>query len=75
MAGPLADRLGRKLPIILASLTYGIGTIVQITSQHDWYQVALGRWTGGIGIGALSTLVPLATSESSPTNIRGLVVS
>ncbi|KAK7994196.1 nucleoside-diphosphate-sugar epimerase [Apiospora arundinis] len=46
-----------------------------ITSQHDWYQVALGRWTGGIGIGALSTLVPLATSESSPTNIRGLVVS
>ncbi|KAK8081078.1 hypothetical protein PG997_008896 [Apiospora hydei] len=75
VAGPLADRLGRKLPITLACLTYGIGAIVQITSQHAWNQVALGRWTGGIGVGALSTFVPLASSESSPTNIRGLVVS
>ncbi|KAK7955739.1 monosaccharide transporter [Apiospora aurea] len=75
VAGPLADRFGRKLPIMLACLTYGIGAIVQITSQHEWYQVALGRWAGGIGVGALSTLVPLASSESSPTNIRGLVVS
>ncbi|KAK7957793.1 MFS monosaccharide transporter [Apiospora saccharicola] len=75
VAGPLADRLGRKLPIMLACLIYGIGAVVQITSQHVWYQVALGRWTGGLGVGALSTLVPLATSETSPTNIRGLVVS
>ncbi|KAK7926622.1 monosaccharide transporter [Apiospora marii] len=75
MAGPLADRLGRKLPIILACFIYCVGAIVQITSQYAWYQVALGRWTGGLGVGALSTLVPLASSETSPTNIRGLVVS
>ncbi|KAK0636415.1 high-affinity hexose transporter HXT6 [Bombardia bombarda] len=75
VAGPVADRLGRKLPTAIACLVYMVGVIVQISSRDHWYQVALGRWTGGLGVGALSILVPLATSETSPTNARGLVVS
>ncbi|TAQ89037.1 hypothetical protein B7494_g2633 [Chlorociboria aeruginascens] len=74
-AGPLADRLGRKLPILMGCTIYGIGAIVQISSTTHWYQVAIGRCIGGIGVGALSFLVPLATSETSPTNTRGFIVS
>lgn len=75
IAGPLADGLGRKRPIWLACIIYSIGAIIQISSSSHWYQVALGRCVGGIGIGALSSLVPLALSETSPTNTRGFIVS
>ncbi|KAK7417713.1 hexose transporter hxt5 [Neonectria punicea] len=75
IAGPLSDRLGRKPPIALACVIYASGAVVQISSTNRWYQVALGRCTGGFGVGALSVLVPMASSETSPANCRGVVVS
>ncbi|RYP59694.1 hypothetical protein DL769_008432 [Monosporascus sp. CRB-8-3] len=74
-AGPLADRVGRRIPTWLACLSYAVGAVVQISAQRHWYQIALGRGIGGIGVGGLSVLAPLASSESSPTNVRGLIVS
>lgn len=58
IAAPISDRFGRKYTIVLSAAIYMIG-VVQITSTNHWYQVALGRWVGGIGVGALSVLVPL----------------
>ncbi|KPM35408.1 High-affinity fructose transporter ght6 [Neonectria ditissima] len=75
IAGPLSDRLGRKPPIALACIVYASGAVVQVSSTSRWYQVALGRWTGGLGVGALSVLVPMASSETSPANCRGVIVS
>jgi SP family sugar:H+ symporter-like MFS transporter len=40
-----------------------------------WVGITMGRWTAGLGVGALSVLVPLYMSESSPVNVRGAVVS
>lgn len=38
-------------------------------------QFAIGRLVAGLGIGALSTSVPMYQSESTPKKIRGAVVS
>ena len=49
--------------------------IVQIATQYHWYQVAIGRWVAGLGVGALSVLTPMYQSETAPRQIRGALVS
>ncbi|PPJ51682.1 hypothetical protein CBER1_08748 [Cercospora berteroae] len=75
IAGKIADTLGRKLSISVSSFFCMIGTVIEISSQSAWYQFALGRLVNGLGIGALSVLVPMYQSESSPAIIRGVLVA
>ncbi|KZF23876.1 putative MFS monosaccharide transporter [Xylona heveae TC161] len=74
VAAPIADRIGRKFTITFWSLIYCVSLIVQISATEKWYQVAIGRLVGGSGIGALSVLVPMYMSETSPRQIRGALV-
>jgi SP family sugar:H+ symporter-like MFS transporter len=74
-SAPLADTLGRRLTISGAAFFYIIGVIIEITSSTVWVQFAMGRFTAGLGIGALSTVVPMYQSESIPKRIRGAAVS
>jgi SP family sugar:H+ symporter-like MFS transporter len=39
-----------------------------------WVGIVMGRWVAGLGIGAMSVLVPLYVSESTPKHIRGAAV-
>lgn len=48
-------------------------TLQQLTKSR--YQFAIGRLVNGLGIGALSVLVPMYQSESSPAIIRGVLVA
>lgn len=75
IAAPIANRLGRRRSISYWALVYAVGLTVQITVEVKWYQIMAGRFVGGLGIGALSILVPLYVSESSPTHVRGTTVS
>ncbi|OCL06294.1 general substrate transporter [Glonium stellatum] len=75
LAAPIADRLGRKRPILYFCVIYTLGTIVQVSAEYKWYQIVIGRCINGIGVGALSILVPLYTSETSPAHNRGMIVS
>ncbi|KAL2834482.1 general substrate transporter [Aspergillus cavernicola] len=75
IAAPLADRIGRKLSISFWSLLHIVGIIVQIATDDKWYQVAMGRWVAGLGVGALSSVVPMYQSEASPRQVRGAMVS
>lgn len=75
IAGKIADTLGRKLSISVSSFFCMIGTVIEISSQSAWYQFAIGRLVNGLGIGALSVLVPMYQSESSPAIIRGVLVA
>ncbi|KAH0019679.1 general substrate transporter, partial [Aureobasidium melanogenum] len=75
IAAPIADRLGRRMCILIGNIVFWIGMIVQMTSTHHWYQVAIGRWVAGLGVGALSVLTPMYMSETAPKNIRGSMVS
>ncbi|KAJ5215441.1 uncharacterized protein N7498_001848 [Penicillium cinerascens] len=75
VAAPIADRIGRKLSISFWALIHIVGIIVQIATTDKWYQVALGRWVAGLGVGALSSVVPMYQSESAPRQVRGAMVS
>lgn len=45
-----------------------------MASSDKWYQVALGRWVAGLGVGGLSVLTPMYQSETAPRHIRGAMV-
>ncbi|KAL5001415.1 general substrate transporter [Aspergillus recurvatus] len=75
MAGPLADRIGRKWSIAFWCIILHVGLIIQISSPHPkWYQFMMGRFVTGFGVGACSLLVPLYQGETSPKQIRGAMV-
>ncbi|KAI6801740.1 general substrate transporter [Hortaea werneckii] len=75
VAGQIADSLGRKYAISASALWCCIGTIIEISSDQEWAQFAVGRGVNGIGIGSLSVLVPMYQSESAPAVLRGILVS
>jgi SP family sugar:H+ symporter-like MFS transporter len=57
-------------------MIFSIGVVAQVAvGTGDWVGIVMGRWTAGLGVGALSVLVPLYMSETSPVNVRGAVVS
>ena len=75
IAAPIADLIGRRLAISWSTVVVAVGLIVQISSDHHWYQVMMGRWVAGLGIGALSMLVPMYQAETGPRHIRGALIS
>ncbi|KAJ5923978.1 Low-affinity glucose transporter HXT1 [Penicillium verhagenii] len=75
VAAPIADRIGRKFSISFWAIINMVGIIVQIASTTSWVQVAMGRWVMGLGVGALSSVVPMYQSESAPRQVRGAMVS
>lgn len=75
ISAPISDRIGRKKTISFSAFWYIIGVIIEISSTRHWVQFAMGRFTAGLGIGALSTCVPMYQSESTPKAIRGAVIA
>ena len=75
LAGPLADRIGRKWSIFAWCIILHVGLIIQITSPSGkWYQIMMGRFVTGFGVGACSLLVPMYQGEIAPRHIRGAMV-
>jgi SP family sugar:H+ symporter-like MFS transporter len=53
-----------------------IGVVIQMAvGQGDWVGIVMGRWVAGLGVGALSVLVPMYMAETSPVPVRGAVIS
>ena len=75
IAGKIADSLGRRMAISVSALSTSIGNIIEISSTSSWAQFAVGRLITGFGIGALSVVVPMYQSESSPAILRGILIS
>ena len=70
----VGDMYGRRVGIMTAMIIYIVGIIVQIASQHAWYQIMIGRIITGLAVGTLSVLCPLFISEVSPKHLRGTLV-
>lgn len=51
--------MGRRRAMSMECIIFMIGVIVQITSTHQWAQFAVGRLISGVGVGALSSAVPM----------------
>ncbi|EKG21571.1 Sugar/inositol transporter [Macrophomina phaseolina MS6] len=75
VAAPISDKFGRKWSIVFWNLIFCVGVIVQIVTENKWYQMALGRWVAGLGVGGLSVLTPMYQSETAPRQVRGALVS
>ncbi|EIN05606.1 MFS monosaccharide transporter [Punctularia strigosozonata HHB-11173 SS5] len=74
LGAPMADIVGRKWGIVFSCLVFSIGVAMQTAAT----QIALfvvGRVFAGLGVGLISTLVPMYQSECAPKWIRGAVVS
>lgn len=72
---PIADRIGRKFSMCVWCIVFSIGVIIQMASETSWVQIAIGRLIAGAGVGALSIMVPMYTSETGPRQVRGALVS
>lgn len=75
IAAPIADQFGRKYSITFWNIIFCAGVIVQIATTNKWYQIAIGRWVAGLGVGGLSVLTPMYQSEIAPRYVRGALVS
>ena len=74
VAAPIADKIGRRPSISWWCLVTSIGFVVQIASIEAWYQIMIGRFIAGLGVGALSLLVPMYQAETAPAYIRGALI-
>ncbi|EIW53905.1 AmMst-1 [Trametes versicolor FP-101664 SS1] len=71
---PAADILGRRISIMLTCIVFSLGVSLQ-AGAPDFATFVVGRVFAGIGVGLVSTLIPMYQSECSPKWIRGALVS
>ncbi|XP_057537775.1 inositol transporter 4 [Amaranthus tricolor] len=74
VGGWLNDKIGRKPTIIIADILFFIGALIMASAPAPW-MIILGRIFVGLGVGMASMTSPLYISETSPTRIRGALVS
>ncbi|KAF2634352.1 high affinity glucose transporter RGT2 [Massarina eburnea CBS 473.64] len=72
-AAPVADKVGRRLGLVVCTAVFCIGVILQTAATAIPMFVA-GRFFAGYGVGMISATIPLYQSETSPKWIRGAVV-
>ncbi|KZF20607.1 MFS monosaccharide transporter [Xylona heveae TC161] len=68
--GRIGDLIGRRKTILYGSIVFFIGGALQ-TCATGMPMMYIGRVIAGLGVGALSTIVPVYQSEISPPHNRG----
>ncbi|CAO3615047.1 unnamed protein product [Mucor fragilis] len=72
--GYFADKIGRKYSIVLSTVVFLLGSALQGAAMNIGWLLG-SRFVTGLGVGALSLLVPLYQSEIAPPEIRGSLLS
>jgi SP family arabinose:H+ symporter-like MFS transporter len=70
MAGPLADRFGRKHILIGCAILFAVSGILSAIPR-DLTELVLARILGGLAVGASSMIAPVYIAEISPEKHRG----
>jgi len=70
IAGFLADRFGRRLPLLWVAALFAL-TSIGTGLAPDFHSLLVFRFLGGIAVGAVSILVPMYVAEVSPPLYRG----
>jgi sugar porter (SP) family MFS transporter len=74
LAGPLSNRYGRKLTLILTALLFLLSSVgCALAGSHAIF--ILYRVAAGVAVGAASMLAPIYIAEISPARHRGKLVS
>ncbi|CDW81272.1 inositol transporter 1-like [Stylonychia lemnae] len=74
VAGPFADKYGRKITIIMADIFFTIGAVIMGVAPTIAILI-VGRFLVGLGVGIAAMVVPVYLSEAAPTSIRGSLVT
>lgn len=69
----LANRIGRRMSLIVASILVFIGVTLQAAASGHIASLYVGRFIAGVAIGIASSVNPLYVSENAPRGIRGLL--
>ena len=74
VAGPIADRFGRKLTLVAAALLFGVSTALT-TRAGVFGELVAYRFVTGLGLGAAATSFVSLAAELAPERVRGTVVA
>ena len=74
VAGPLADRFGRRPILFAAALLYAVSAVGSALAPSFAVLVA-ARMIGGLGVGASLIIAPMYIAEIAPPEMRGQMVS
>jgi SP family arabinose:H+ symporter-like MFS transporter len=74
LAGPLADRWGRKPVLSLAAIFYTISAISSALAT-DFTFFIVARMLGGVAVGLALLIAPVYIAEIAPSKLRGRFVS
>ncbi|XAO27745.1 hypothetical protein I312_106606 [Cryptococcus bacillisporus CA1280] len=64
----------RRGSIIFWSTIFSIGIIIQVVTSFGLAQIAVGRFVAGLGVGALSAIVPLYAGEVALKKLPGALL-
>lgn len=73
-AGYLANRLGRRRALLVASALFFVGAVV-LAASPNFVWLVIGRLLTGLGVGFAMMIAPLYSAEISPARVRGFLVS
>jgi MFS family permease len=74
VAGPMGDRLGRRLTILGGALVFCLGGALQTGAQALSYLYS-GRAIAGLGVGILVMIIPIYQGELAHPDIRGRITA
>ncbi|KAJ7608721.1 general substrate transporter [Roridomyces roridus] len=69
-----SDRAGRRGSLLIWSAIFTIGVAIQTATVRSLVQFTMGRFIAGLGVGALSAIVPLYNGETAPKALRGTLL-
>jgi SP family arabinose:H+ symporter-like MFS transporter len=74
LAGPLADRIGRRTVLRIATVMFGASAIVA-AAANGYTMLIVARLLSGLGVGAVFVAAPMYIAEISPAALRGRMVT
>ena len=74
LAGPLADRIGRRTVLRIATVMFAVSAIVA-AAANGYPMLIVARLLSGLGVGAVFVAAPMYIAEISPPALRGRMVT
>src|SRR5687767_9156869 len=74
LAGPIADRMGRRTVLRMAAAMFAVSAIVAAVAS-SFPMLIVARLLSGLGVGAVLVAAPMYIAEISPPALRGRMVT
>ena len=74
LAGPLADRIGRRTVLRFAAIAFAASAIVAAAAS-SYTMLIVARLLSGLGVGSVLVAAPMYIAEISPPALRGRMVT